>query len=382
MKQKVEMIGLPRMIILFIFMVVSCFLIAGTVATFTKEIVYSGSVGSTIEALPTELFSQIFEMENHYLGEETSTDNSIISMGIEFITNIRIHDIRTLIGNELPGYTLYDTEIVVPGDGTNFASLPYESAPPLDVLLQEREMAKEELEEFNRGRDSTDSPVGPPSEKSVYIYHSHSWESFLPLLGLSGDPDENKAVDAKTNITLVGDLLGKELEIRGVGALVDKTNIAQHLKLNGWGTGKSYDVSRTIIEDALSSHKSLQYFIDIHRDSQRGDMTTATIDGKTYARIAFVLGKENKNYEKNFAFANELHESLKEKYPGISRGIIAKYGEGVNGVYNQDLSPNLIVVEVGGVDNDMKELKNSVGALADVIGDYYWKAERVNGTEE
>ncbi|MFS0865429.1 stage II sporulation protein P [Fredinandcohnia sp. 179-A 10B2 NHS] len=381
MKQKTERIGVPRMILLFISVVLACFILAGTVATVNKEIIYSGSVGSTIENLPTQWLQQLVGMENHYWSDGNQS-SEILSMGFEFFTNIRIDDIRTLIGNELPGYAFFDSEIVVPGDGTDFSSLPYESAPPLDVLLQEREMADEQLEELNRGSNSNDPPVSSPSDKNVFVYHSHSWESYLPLLGLPDDADENKAVDAKTNITLIGDLLGKELEQRGVGALVDKSNIGQLLKEKEWTTGKSYDVSRSIVEAAQSGNKNLQYFIDIHRDSQRKKLTTATVNGKSYARLAFVLGKENGNYEKNLAFATELHEALNKKYPGLSRGIIAKYGEGVNGVYNQDLSPNLLVVEVGGVDNDMKELKNSIAALADVISEYYWKAEKVDGESE
>lgn len=381
MKQKSEQVGVPRMIFLFLTVVLACFILAGTVATVNKEIIYSGSVGSTIENLPTGWLQQLIGMENHYWsnGDQSS---EILSMGFEFFTNIRIDDIRTLIGNELPGYALFDSEIVVPGDGTNFSSLPYESAPPLDVLLQEREMAEEQLKELNRGSDSNDPPVAAPTDKNVFVYHSHSWESYLPLLGLTDDTDENKAVDAKTNITLIGDLLGKELEQRGVGVHVDKSNIGQLLKEKDWTTSKSYDVSRSIVEAAQTENKNLQYFIDIHRDSQRKKLTTATVNGKSYARLAFVLGKENGNYEKNLAFATQLHEALNKKYPGLSRGIIAKYGEGVNGVYNQDLSPNLLVVEIGGVDNDMKELKNSVAAFADVISEYYWKAEKVDGKSE
>ena len=51
----------------------------------------------------------------------------------------------------------------------------------------------------------------------------------------------------------------------------------------------------------------------------------------------------------------------------------------MDGVYNQDLHGNSLVVEVGGVDNNMKELKNTIEALAEAISQIYWKAEEVNG---
>ena len=62
----------------------------------------------------------------------------------------------------------------------------------------------------------------------------------------------------------------------------------------------------------------------------------------------------------------------------LSRGVFTKKGAGTNGKFNQDLSENAILVEFGGVDNTFEELYNSAEALADVISDYYWQAERVD----
>lgn len=49
---------------------------------------------------------------------------------------------------------------------------------------------------------------------------------------------------------------------------------------------------------AQSNNRDLQYFIDIHRDSQRKKVTTATVNGKSYAKLVFVVGAEHANYEK------------------------------------------------------------------------------------
>jgi stage II sporulation protein P len=70
---------------------------------------------------------------------------------------------------------------------------------------------------------------------------------------------------------------------------------------------------------------------------------------------------------------------LDKKYPGLSRGIFEQKGKGVNGVYNQDLSNNAMLIEFGGVDNNLDELKNTVAAVSDVFSEYYWQAEKVNG---
>lgn len=117
----------------------------------------------------------------------------------------------------------------------------------------------------------------------------------------------------------------------------------------------------------------------MHRDSARKNVTTKTIGDKSYAKLAFVIGKGNKNYEKNLQLATALHETISKKYPGMSRGVIQKGFQTGNGVYNQDLSGQAILIEVGGVDNTEEELNRSIDALAKAFGEYFWQAEKVNG---
>lgn len=326
-----------------------------------------------------EVFLRIIGYENPLIGHAltgANMDFPIFSTGFQLLTNVEMKDIRSLIRSELPGFMAFDSNFIIAEDGVDFTDIPVESAPPMDVLLQERNMAAKELKELNNGKVYSGSS---PSEKAVFIYHTHSWESYLPLLGMEGAENENEAVDGKTNITVVGELLGQELEKRGVGASVDKTNIGLMLDEKGWLTPRSYEISRSLVQKAMAGNQKLNYFIDLHRDSVRKDSTTTVINNQPYARIVLVIGEENKNFQKNLQFANELHKILNKQYPGISKGVLPKKGVGVDGIYNQDLNPNSLVVEVGGVDNNMKELKNTVEALAEAISQIYWKAEEVNG---
>jgi stage II sporulation protein P len=79
--------------------------------------------------------------------------------------------------------------------------------------------------------------------------------------------------------------------------------------------------------------------------------------------------------------ATELHQALEAKYKGISRGVIVKGKSEGNGIYNQDLSERALLLEFGGVENNLDELNNSINAFADVFSDYYWKAEPVNAKD-
>lgn len=353
----------------------SFFLVAGLISSSNISF-FKFKVNGDIGA---EVFLRIISFENPLIGHALTGSNAdlpILSTGFKVLTNVEMNDIRSLIRSEIPGFMAFDSNFLIADEGVDYTDIPIESAPPMEVLLQERNMAANELKELNNGKMYSGSS---PAEKSVFIYHTHSWESYLPLLGLEGAENENEAVDGKTNITIVGDLLGKELEKRGIGASVDKTNIGQELDKKGWQTYKSYEISRSLVQSAMAGNKKLEYFIDLHRDSVRKDSTTVTINNEPYARLVFVIGEENKNFQKNLKFANELHKVLNKDYPGISKGVLPKKGIGVDGIYNQDLHANTLVVEVGGVDNNMKELKNTIEALADAISQIYWKAEEVNG---
>ncbi|MBT2693748.1 stage II sporulation protein P [Bacillus sp. ISL-55] len=353
----------------------SFFLIAGFISSSNISF-FKFKVNGEIGA---EVFLRIISYENPLIGHALTGSNAdlpILSAGFKLLTNVEINDIRSLIRSEIPGFMAFDSNFLIAEEGVDFTDIPIESAPPMEVLLQERNMAANELKELNSGKVYSGSS---PTEKSVFIYHTHSWESYLPLLGLEGAENENEAVDGKTNITIVGDLLGQELEKRGIGASVDKTNIGQELDRKGWLTHKSYEISRSLVKNAMAGNKKLEYFIDLHRDSVRKDSTTATINNEPYARLVFVIGEENKKFQQNLKFANELHKILNKNYPGISKGVLPKKGIGVDGIYNQDLHANTLVVEVGGVDNNMKELKNTIEALADAISQIYWEAEEVNG---
>jgi stage II sporulation protein P len=54
--------------------------------------------------------------------------------------------------------------------------------------------------------------------------------------------------------------------------------------------------------------------------------------------------------------------------PGISKGIYIE-GKETNNTYNQDLFGNSLLVQIGGVDNSIKEEYRSVEILSDVIDD-------------
>ncbi|KAB2334782.1 stage II sporulation protein P [Cytobacillus depressus] len=359
-----------------LFSILFFFIVAGIVAfnssAFTSE--HMNSLLKDIKA--DQLFVHLFQAENHYFPQEGGNHFPNISeMAFRLATNIKPTDIRTFLGRELPGYSIFETGIEIAGEGTDYTNLPFESAPPIDFLLKEKEIVSENLP----SEDPKNTPSPFDGKKSVLIYHTHSWESFSPLLKGVTHPDEAVSSNERVNVIAVGKKLSEELALKGIGVEHDTTNMATLLNQKNWTYNESYLLSREVAQTAMASNKDLKFMIDIHRDSQGHELTTKDINGKKYARMFFVVGKEHKNYQKNLQLATELHHSLEAKFPGISRGVFKKGKSEGNGIYNQDLSDRSILIEFGGVENDLTELYNSIDVFAEIFNEHYWKAEMVNG---
>ena len=196
----------------------------------------------------------------------------------------------------------------------------------------------------------------------VYIYNSHQLENYnnynLEIYGIT------------PNVLMASYLLKEKLNQNGISTIVEDTNLTEFLELNNWNHSQSYRASRIFMLDKQNTYKSLKYYIDIHRDSVNKKLSTITINDKDYARILFVVGLEHKNYQKNLDLANKLNSLFDKHYKGLSRGVLKKEGANVDGIYNQDISDNVMLIEVGGVDNNIDEVLNTINAIADILSLY------------
>jgi len=200
------------------------------------------------------------------------------------------------------------------------------------------------------------------TEPLVYIYNSHQTE------GYSKEYLENEKITP--NVLMAGYLLKEKLDKLGVPTIIEESNISEFLRINNWNYNASYKASRFYLLDTMEKHPSIKLFIDLHRDSLSKNSSTVTINNKKYAKVLFVVGKEHNNYLKNLNLANKLNNMIKLKYPTLTRGIIQKEGSGVNGIYNQDLSSNIILLELGGNENTITEVLNTIEIISTIIKEY------------
>lgn len=244
------------------------------------------------------------------------------------------------------------------------------TAPSRDVPTTDKQ--QEENAEANAEPEQGTKPDPKPetkpetksetkSETKVLVYHTHNRESFFPEL----KEGAKAASSGSKNITSVGNRLTEQLIKRGIGTIHSKTDYPSTVK--GFHFSFSYKYSKKTVTEVMASDENVDYFLDIHRDSQKWKKTTVGIKGKNYAKVMFVIGQKNKNWKQNEKLARRLDKLLDEKYPGLSRGILNKGPGTGNAEFNQSLSPNSLVVEVGGVDNDFEELNRTADALAEVM---------------
>lgn len=221
-------------------------------------------------------------------------------------------------------------------------------------------------DDYNYENTNTDYVEDPNPKKVkeplVYIYNTHQLEEY------SNNNIEDYSINP--NVMMASYIIRENLSNYGINSLVETGNIKEYLNNNSLNYSHSYEASKYYMLKAMNDNPSLKYFVDIHRDSSKIEKTYYKKDDKEYARILFIIGLENKNYEENLNMTTKLNNMIEKDYEGISRGIYKKSGPGVNGIYNQDISGNTILIEVGGVDNTIEQVNNTCELIAKYLSQY------------
>ena len=194
---------------------------------------------------------------------------------------------------------------------------------------------------------------------TIYIYNTHQTEEYKPTSYLE--------YSVNPNVLMASYILEEQLSKKGHVVLVEEESVSKLRTTLGLNYAGSYKVTRSMMENAKKNNPTLKYYIDLHRDSLTHDKTTLTVDGKSYAKILFIVGLENSNYQENLDFTNKISDLLNQKVKGLSKGIYKKEGPLVNGVYNQDFSNRVILIELGGNENTIDEVYRSLIVLGEVL---------------
>ncbi|MEG1647623.1 MAG: stage II sporulation protein P [Bacilli bacterium] len=228
---------------------------------------------------------------------------------------------------------------------------------PLSIIKKTFKIETDEIT-FMANTYTEDPNKEPIKTPRVYIYNSHQEEQY------SKKDYANYGITP--GVMMASYLLKEKLNKSGISTIALEANIVDFMITNNYTHNYSYVASRYFIEDVIKNN-NFDLIIDLHRDSNKKKDSTVTINNENYAKILFVVGLENKNYQKNLNLVEKLENNFNKYFPGLSRGIYKKQGDGVDGVYNQDLNPNMILLEVGGYENTISEVNNTMEAVATII---------------
>ena len=197
----------------------------------------------------------------------------------------------------------------------------------------------------NKKEETTKKPI-------VYLYNTHQLEEY--------SSDYLEVYNIKPTVLLASLILKDYLYKMGIDCIVEEENLVEIRNSMNLKYGRSYQVSRTLLEKRKNEYPTLKYFIDIHRDS--GVYTL-----KEYAKVLFVVGLDHENYEPNLEFSENLCIKINDQVSELCRGVMKKSGKGVNGIYNQDFNNFTILIEIGGEKNKISEVNKTMEVIAKAL---------------
>ncbi len=190
----------------------------------------------------------------------------------------------------------------------------------------------------------------------IYIYSSHDTEEY--------DSTLLETYNIKYNVTIGGYILSDYLADYGIPSYVETESMVDYLNANGLNYNHSYYASAHYIEQRLAEYPSIKMIIDLHRDAIPRSASVVTIDGKPCAKVIFIVAILYDGYEKNVELAEKVNAALPA---GLSRGLSKGNGWGANGVFNQNMKDGALLIEIGGQENTIEEVANTLEYVAKAL---------------
>jgi len=205
------------------------------------------------------------------------------------------------------------------------------------------------------------TPPKKKSEPQILIVHTHATESYIEC--------DNRSLDSAKNMVAVGTALKESLESYGFSVVHDPT-YHDYPNYNG-----SYANSLKTIESCLEKYPGIDIVLDLHRDGIETEdgkklAVKTEINDMNYAQLMFVAGTDasglyHPSWQENLKFAAGLQKTLCGFSESLMRPINLRYER-----FNQHLTKNSLIIEVGSNGNSLDEAIRSVKLLAKAMSMY------------
>lgn len=300
------------------------------------------------------------------------------------LTRVRPEVPLTYLKREIPLLAFYTPDeikepaetIYNPANEENFVfklkfdidDLPTENIVNFDNTKPRIENQKKVFEESSN-RDIISSSKRP----TIVIYHSHTSETYI---------DDSRYQDNNGHV-LPGNIgnVGKVgIEMARVLSEKYKFKVIHTTKIHDDSYSRSYYNSRITVKQLLKDNDKIDLILDVHRDGIKSDVSrddiSTVINDERIAIVMLLVAKgkysygdivnQNKsNWEDNLKLADSLAEKMEHMFPGLLRRIELR--DTTTNRYNQDLSPNSLLIEIGDYRNTTREAINAGRLVADAI---------------
>ena len=229
-------------------------------------------------------------------------------------------------------------------------SISNKNSSNIDDIL-DLKILKTPVKSKNKKEETKEKDIMP----LAYIYNTHQKEEYA----LS----KSSPYSIRPTVYTGSFILKEELEALNIKTIVEERDVNEILNNKGLDYPYTYDITKDFVIEMQKKYKTLKYFIDLHRDGADKNITTININDKPYAKIMFTIGKNRNNLEQNLKQIEKIKSYLDEHYKGLLRNNY--YRDEYS--YNEELSDNLFLVELGAQDNTLQEIYNSLKALAEAI---------------
>ncbi|MFW5979804.1 MAG: stage II sporulation protein P [Halanaerobiales bacterium] len=276
----------------------------------------------------------------------------------------------TYLKKVIPLLTYYNPDSMESNQEVIYNSDPEYEGKKNNIIKLKFDLSKENV-------DSKKTPVKPERNENnrplVAIYHTHTSETYM---------DDPRPQDNNGHVKPgeAGNIAQAGRELARVLASKYDIQVIHTTRVHDESYSHSYLNSRNTVKALLKEHKNIDLLIDLHRDgikkAERDNLVT-TISKKRSAKIMPVVtnGKfefahldlesnPHTEWKQNLDLAEQLADKMEKIYPGLLRRIEVK-----DTIYNQDLHPNLILIELGDYRNTTSEALQASRLLADVIAE-------------
>ncbi len=276
-----------------------------------------------------------------------------------WIFDVDISDPASMISYHLPlSIGTVDSVAVTAGETTGGEELPDESDVGEHIRVEIARITE---------------PYKAAGRGKILIYHTHTYEAYEQTEGdLYVEASAQwRTKDEDYSIVGVGDKLEQELIALGYEVVHDKTEF-EPPKL-----GTAYERSLQMLQQRMGAGEEYALVIDLHRDAwdtKQQKQMTADVGGQEAARLMMLIGTGEgadgntfsikPNWKENYKLAEALTSSLNAKNPGLCRDVLVKTGR-----YNQHMSDQSVLIEVGNNRNTLMEALSAMPPLAKAIDD-------------